>query len=513
MKHSYFFNLFFLLFCALSISAQTEIHAKVLDSTNQNPIPYATISFNTSSGVISNDVGQFQLQINKSISDQDSLFFSCLGYQSKQFAAKTFQDSLIYLKPKSIELNEVMLFNKNYTVEEIIDKAEDNLEKNYSGTFQKSKLFFRETYGSSILRKSVKINKSTIPEFNQELTDSILKDIPLNSNQYTEILGEFYKNKLETAEDTIIKLDILKASELYDKNNEMTFEAYEAKLNSIIKKHVKRDSYFKIKSGWFGSKEDIDSSFFQDNSDKQSKAFLDAEKKKEEDKKKNFLKYRKNTINSIGRSSFVSEESSLNCIYKSNRYKFELLDYSFLNDQYVYKIAFKPKRSEDYKGVLYINTNDFAVIRMDFKNVNSLKTFNLLGISLNVYKREGRFIYAKNKTNTYSLKYAEIETANKVGIDRPFKVIEKNKHVKGRRKQNELSGDVNFIATNRSKREMVVFENETITEANFNSFKEKANVKPIYLPAYDPEFWKGYNIIEPNKAIKEFKSIEEAEVN
>ncbi|MFB9051516.1 carboxypeptidase-like regulatory domain-containing protein [Formosa undariae] len=511
MKHNYLLIFVCLIFFSSPLLAQTEIHAKVLDSTNKEPISYATISYNNSTGVISNEVGQFQIHINTTITEQDSLFFSCLGYESKQFSAKAFQDSVVFLKPKSIELNEVMLFNKNYTVDEIIEKVEDNLEKNYGGTFEKSKLFFRETYGSTILKKAVKIKASTIPEFNQELTDSILRDIPLNSYQYTEILGEFYKNKLEKKEDTVIKLDILKASELYDKNNEMTFEAYENKLNAIVKKHVKRDSYFKIKSGLFGTKEDVDSSFFQDESNKKSEAYLEAEKKKEKDRKKNFLKYRKHVINSMERSSFASEESSLNFIYKSNRYDFELLDYSFLNDQYVYKIAFKPKRGEDYRGIVYINTDDFAIIRLDFKNVKSLKTFKLLGISLDVFKRKGSFIYAKNKSDNYSLKYAEIETENKAGIDRPFKIIEKNKHVKGRRKQNELSGDINFIATNYSKRELVVFEHETITESTFNSFKEEAEVTPIYLPAYDPEFWKGYNIIEPNTAIKDFKSMEPEE--
>ncbi|MBP1839215.1 carboxypeptidase-like regulatory domain-containing protein [Formosa algae] len=508
MKHHYALIFLCLIFTVPTVLAQTQIHARVLDSTNQEPIPFATISFNNTSGVISNDAGQFQLQIHSAISEQDSLFFSCLGYESKQFSAKTFQDSLVFLKPKSIELNEVMLFNKNYTVEEIIDKVEENLDKNHGGTFEKSKLFFRETYGSTILKKSIKIKASTIPEFNQALTDSILSDIPLNSYQYTEILGDLYKNKLDKKADTIVKLDILKASELYDKNNEMTFEAYEKKLNAIVKKTIKRDSYFKIKSGIFGTKQDIDSSFFQDETSEKTEAFIEAEKEKEKRKKKNFLKYRKNVINGVEKSSFASEASSLNVIYKSNRYEFELLDYSFLNDQYVYKIAFKPKRSEDYKGVLYINTEDFAVIRLDFKNVKSLKTFKLLGVWLDVYQREGSFIYAKNKSDTYSLKYAEIETANKTGIDRPFKIIEKNKHVKGRRKQNELSGDIDFIATNYSKRELVVFENETITETDFNTFKEKAEVTPIYLPEYDPEFWKGYNIIEPNKAIKAFKSIE-----
>ncbi len=29
------------------------------------------------------------------------------------------------------------------------------------------------------------------------------------------------------------------------------------------------------------------------------------------------------------------------------------------------------------------------------------------------------------------------------------------------------------------------------------------------MPNYNPEFWKGYTIIEPNKAIREFASEEE----
>ncbi|CDF80702.1 conserved hypothetical protein [Formosa agariphila KMM 3901] len=511
MKHHYFLILTCLIFCYSGAIAQTEFHARVIDSTTQDPIAFATISYNNTTGVISNDVGQFQVQINTSITEQDSLFFSCLGYESKILSAQTFQDSLVYLNPKSIELNEVMLFNKNYTVDQIIEKVEDNLEKNYSTNFEKSKLFFRETYESTILRKSIKIKESTIPEFNQELTDSILNDVPIHSSQYTEVLGELYKNRTNTDQDTITKLDILKASELYDKNNQMTFEAYEKKLNAIVKKRVKRDSYFKIKSGLFGTKTEIDSSLFQSETDQNAEAFLEAEKKKEEDKKKNFLKYRKWTANSIETNSFVNKKSYLNCIHKSNRYEFELIDYSFLNDQYVYKIEFKPKRSEDYNGILYVNTDDFAVIRIDFKNVKSLKTFKLLGVALDVYLKQGSLIYAKNDAGTYSLKYAEIEGANKTSVNRPLKIIEKNKHVSGRRKQNELSADINFIVTNRYKREMVVFENETITETDFKTFKEQADVKPIYLPAYDPEFWKGYNIIEPNQAIKAFKSIETEE--
>ena len=106
------------------------------------------------------------------------------------------------------------------------------------------------------------------------------------------------------------------------------------------------------------------------------------------------------------------------------------------------------------------------------------------------------------------LKYAETVSENTFGIDRPLKIIEKNKHVKGKRKQNEISANINFTISNREKRELVNFENTSISISEFNNFQEKANVSTTYLPAYDPNFWKGYDVIEPNKAIKSFKSIE-----
>jgi hypothetical protein len=58
----------------------------------------------------------------------------------------------------------------------------------------------------------------------------------------------------------------------------------------------------------------------------------------------------------------------------------------------------------------------------------------------------------------------------------------------------------------RNKYEVVVFDTQAISEAQFNAFTEKNDVLPQYMPKYDPDFWKGYTIMEPNMAIKEFTS-------
>ena len=95
-----------------------------------------------------------------------------------------------------------------------------------------------------------------------------------------------------------------------------------------------------------------------------------------------------------------------------------------------------------------------------------------------------------------------------VGIKRPVKIIEKNKNVKGRRKQNEVSGKVDFTVRNIEKIELIVFESNPLAENDFESFLENPEVLPTYLSAYAPAFWEGYNIIEPNEAIKTWKKIE-----
>jgi len=502
----YFYQLFLLsFFTSISTKAQESVNARLIDSISKKPVPFATISTSTNTGVISNDTGDFVLYLKNKNSDKDSLFIRCLGYETKRYLIKKITDSIITLSPKSIELDEVLVLNKNFSVEEIIDKVKENLNTNYDYSFSKSRLFYRASNYSNILKNSVQIKKSTIPEFNQKFTDSILKIMPKYADDYTEILGDFYGNRNSQ------KLDIIKASHLYEKNKEISFQDIEEKFNSIIKKHVKRDSYFKIKSGFFGTKSDIDSSFFDNKNLKESEKtqeIIKAEKKREIERKEDFLKFSKSDISKIQSNSFIFKDSKLNFLEKNNRYQFTIENYSFLNENFVCKISFKPKRKEDYNGVIYVNTDDFAILRLDYQNIKPLKNFNLLGLSYTHFLKKGTFIYAKNKNNKYVLKYADAENGNKFRIDRPLKIIEKNKNTRGRRKQNELSSDIDFIISNKRKIELVVFENHALTEIDFSNFEEKPKTKPVYLPKYDPKFWKGYNVIEPNQAIKDFKSTE-----
>lgn len=502
--------LFVVLISFLDLNGQSTFSSRVLDATTNQPIPYATVQFNSKNGVITNDNGDYSITISRVIRATDSLIISCLGYEKQSVPLLNYKNDVTLLNPKVVDLEEVLLTNKKYTIDEILEKVKAGLATNYDTDYAKRKLFYRESYYNNIDKSVVEIKKSSIPEINQQLVDSLLNDVPKTNSTHVELLGNLYG---QLAPSSNQKMDILKACRLQDEASEVNLENYEKRFNDIFKKYVKRDSYFKIKSGWFSTKEEIDSSLFGDtekaSKEKEMTDQLLADKRRKDSlRKAGFLNFRKMTIHRLENDHFVDEENDLNFLHKSNRYEFEIKDYAFMDDMFVYVISFEPKRREDYKGTMYINTEDFAVVRVDYQNVKPLRKFRLLGISLNEYLKEGTIIFHKNDNDKYSIKYIDESSGQRVGIKRPIKIIEKNKNVKGRRQQNMVKGDIDFIVTNLEKTELIVFETESLTEMAFNDFKEKANVLPEYLKKYNPEFWNGYNIIEPNQAIKEFKAID-----
>lgn len=485
-----------------------ELSGKLLDSSTLKAIPYATIQLGNHHGVISNEEGQFNLTLDTKSKSSDSLFISCMGYESLGRTIGQFKDSLIYLSPKPIALNSVIVSNKQYSADEILELVKANLNKNYNHDLTKKRLFFREYYYQHLYKSNYSDLESTIKAFNKAFLDSVIQTVPKKDARYTEVLCDFYGNFEKEKQ----KIDLIKASELYDKNSALDLEALEEKFNTIIKQNVKSDSYFKIKSGLFGTKMDADELFETEVDSSDVAALnkkLEEEKKNTEERKKNFSKYRKSTISSLMAQLFFMEDSNLNFIWKQRRYNFKLNDFTYLGSDPVYVVNFEPKGSEDYRGTLYINADDFAITRVDYENVKSVRNFKLLGVSLNQNLSKGKMIFYKGVDNKYNLRYLEKENGSLAGIKRPLKIIEKNKNVKGRRKQNQLSLDMDLAVSSTNKFEIVVFDTQNTTHTQFDAFTENNTVLPTYMPKYDPDFWKGYAIIEPNKAIKEFTSKED----
>ena len=132
-----------------------------------------------------------------------------------------------------------------------------------------------------------------------------------------------------------------------------------------------------------------------------------------------------------------------------------------------------------------------------------------MGISMSEFLGRGKMIFSKASDQKYSLRYLEEENGSRFGIRRPLKIIEKNRHVKGRNKQNELSVKLDMATVGVNKHEIIIFDTSPLSNEAYEAFTEDNKVLPTYMANYNPEFWKGHDIIEPNQAIRAFTSVEE----
>ncbi len=482
---------------ALPMTAQT-ISSKLVDAKTQKGIPYATIQYGEHKGVITNDEGLFSFTLDEGSTDLDSIYISSMGYAKKGFGLEQLQDSLVMLQPKAIELSGVYVFDRELDVDEIIEKMVERVPQNVNKAPVKQRFFLRQSEFVNINKVDFGFKKSSIEELNKELMDSIALSIPRNGHHYTESLGDLYKNNGK------YKLDIIKAADLYDKNQVGSFEELGERMQTIFTQNIKPDSYLKIKSGIFSQKVQVDSIL----SDMEKERAKEAEELQQSlDKKKNtgLVDSQRGAFKELLNELYYNEDSKLDLIEKTNRYRFTLAGYAEIEDAGVYVIDFEPKRSSaEFKGRLYINIEDFALMRLDVQNTERLRNFRLLGITYREVLYKGTMRFAQLPNGKYDLRFMDFTFGRYFAVDRPLKVIEKNKHVKGRRKQNELSLNIDFRMSPTQKWELVVFDQAVVPEDQFTNFKEDKTARATYMPTYDPEFWQGHTIMEPNQAIREF---------
>ncbi len=502
------FNVTFLLLFLSTITTAQTISSVVLDSVSKQPIPFASVHI-AKKGVITNEDGRFSLILPENWSKSDTLFISSMGYETIQKPISEFTESIIHMQPKAIELNQVVVTNKSYSGKELLELVNENLDKNYANTLSKKRVFLRDAFHQNMSKLDHTFKNSTIDEIDSKFIDSILKAVPKQYSAYYESLSDSYENTTEEPN----KLELIKASELYDKNDMLNYEQIEERFNKIIKKHVKPNSYFKIRSGILPmgkiEGEEFDT-FFESEVDSTDAEALKKEIQKnaeeEKERKANFFANRKRVINALLKEQIHHADTPYDFVVKPRKYNYEVSNLAYLGDAIVYVVNFKPKRSATYEGTLYIDAEDFAVVRTYFTNIESLKKFSLLGLKMNQYLRSGKQIYSKKEDGRYGLQYLELEQGVRVDIKRPIKIIEMNKVVKGKNKQNELSLKIDFAINAQTKREFVVFSEETISPSDFEAVIENKEILPTYMPQYDSEFWKGHNIIEPNQAIRDFKA-------
>lgn len=482
-----------LILCSsLYVQAQ-QVAGKLLDEKTNTPIPYATIAYGTNQGTISNEEGVFY--ILDTAHKIDSVEISSMGYKTVRIAVNDLENNPIYLGMEDIALGEIVLFDKALEVTEIIDKVKDNITKNYGSQPYKQTYFFRDSYTNIIKNISLDVDESTIPELDQKLMDSMVTLVPRSSAYYTEILGTLYGNYDQN------KVSIKKVADLYDPEADASFTDFSKRLEKIFKENVKGDSYLKIKSGIIGTKVDVSEVVADIDSVPDPEVARAERLKKRREHLIGSSSYRMKTLFD---ELFWKDDATIDILQKSGRYNFVISGYTISDDEVLYKIDFEPKGNADYKGTLYVNTVDYAVHKLEFQNVKQVGSLKLFGISRVKDVRRGKMIFSKHASGGYLPKYLEFESGETYGIDRPLTIIEKNKNVAGRRKQNEFDMDVSFRNAQRNKFQAVFYDASVITSAEVENLEPNKDFEIKDFKAYNAAYWSGENIIPPNEAIKAF---------
>ncbi|MEP6260094.1 MAG: carboxypeptidase-like regulatory domain-containing protein [Gillisia sp.] len=494
-----FILLLFLSFFSSRVEAQ-EFTALVMDSQSRQPVPYATVQYGINKGVITNDEGVFSFIA--SLKDSDTITVSSLGYIPYPLLVKdlkALKEKVIYVKPANIELKDVFLTNKNLSGKQIVELVKQRVKTNYNFDLSHKKIFYRESSVNNIRRFDLIVEKSTFPDLDQELMTNISQKVPKMSDSYKEVLGDLYGNYSSQ------KLQVIKAANLHNPQSTAGLTELTDKLENIIKDNVKSNSFLKIKTGLLGVK--VDAKELEKEMKEEKKTDEKTEEQKEKDKKSRLDNLKNSTTSNIKgllNSMFWNEDIPLDVFESSGKYKFEVEGYTQMENSIVYIISFQPKRGANFKGKMYVNTADYGIHRLDYQNLKPLKKFRLLGISTASDVYRGKMIFSRGENGKYETRYVEREKGESFGIDRPLTIIEKNKFVAGRRKQNELDMEIKINAGQTTKHQLVVYETAFLNDNEFKAQKTSEPFEYKTFKLYNPDYWNGYNIIEPNAAIRSF---------
>lgn len=496
--------LYFLTFVSGILTANAQqITARILDAQTQESIPYATIRIGQTD-LISNNDGYFTFS---SKNDADVMDISFIGYDSKQLSINQLKqnNNIVYLTQGSYDIGEIYVSNIRPDPNEIMKLVNENLDINYKSIDYKSTVFIR---GSNTfkpekfemkLKKATDLSKSEVKEINQEIESLITQTISTPTKSYSDKLIDVYK----TADQ--YKLEVKKAVKLMDENRSSDYDQLQKSSTELFYKVMDTTKFYRIKSGLIGSRDTI--SFSKEYNENKRNT-------KDETEKRNLNSLKSGLKNIIRQSSFDTPKSfmasNIDFIQDTDAYTYSYTDATYFGDDLVFVIEFTPKKSRaKYSGKLYVNEADYAVMRADYKLADGKKPQGinlklLLGVKISEGLNKGIVLYRKNPiTNTYYLQYSLHETEQYFYLNRPVKFIE----LTDGRGKDKISYNIKVEGRNIDKTEYLNISMQDISKSDYEAFQEK-EFKYQILKKYDPNIWKGFNIIEPLEEMKRFEVVE-----
>ena len=485
-----YFLLAIVLFLNSALLISQNIVVKVVDENTKAPIAFAAVKIDDFNGVISNEEGFFTLNTE----NLDAVTITCLGYKSKVLSIDDIiaSNNVIGLEEAISELNPVYISNKRPNADSIIARVRQRLSENYGTKLYKHEVFSRETAYIDFKDLNFDVEKAShIKKKNLELANKSLDSLARAIINSKTIHFKDFKADLYVNDSTKTKLVVHKATELLDQKNSLSFEDVQKKGQNVMLKYLDTTLTYKLKTGLFKIEDSLS---------------LKDDKTKEVQKNEYQIGNLRGGINTILEHSRFGENSMLTKILDNNLYEYSFENTSYFNDELIYVISYKPKRSRSkYTGRLFIIDDSYAIAKMDFefaegKRGEKLNLKLILGVKYVENMRRGTIIYQKKAENKYQPQYIKYEEGRYFYVSRPLKFIENSPQ------KNKTSFDFTIEGNIMTKEEILLTSSTKINPELYDDLKQEKTVPYIKLNKYDPTIWGKDRALEPLEEMKQFNA-------
>ena len=476
------------------ISSPT-IHGTVADEKTQAALPYANIyALKTGKGVISNERGGYTLDIG-GLAEGDTIRFQYVGYKTMHIpVSRLLLEPAVLMKEEIINLSETIVYGSIPDLVSIVKNVLKYKDSNYVEFTNRQHVFARDRDMANLEQMRIHFRKSTIEQPDRPMNQRPEKRIPRHMTSYNDFLGNMYYSADE--EDSIrLKIEPVRAVALKQEDMEV-FEQMNTIFESLVE-NTGEDEYWKVRSGIFGQKLDLDE---EDTTGMEIDSLKD---------------FRSNTdlyrgkIGYQRRFSTFGDEDQWEFLYKTGRYDYTLIGGTQVSGEEVYIIDFTPRGSGRYEGRMFIARETFALVRADFNYAEGKtgRDFQLLGLGYTENQFDGS-IYFEKQGDIYLLKYFSYRQGSRVSVDRSVILKKKRKRWLFDNTLKELKLGIEMVVNTQESIEYLVLGRTPISGKQFDDFTQPEKMEIIYVDQFDENLWRGYSIIEPTEQMREYRKQE-----
>ena len=400
---------------ASAVSAISDpVTGLIIDDRTRDPLPFANIIvIGIHKGTVSNAEGRFAFD-RKDIPPDDTIQFSYMGYETLRIPISEMnRKNRIRMKQASINLEEVQVSSRTITAKEIVAMAEENFMKNHPRYNLRQELFFHSYEKVPFsTTNGIKVNKSDFPGLDEENLEELLAMMPDEFIGYQDAIFNIYndgdREKLIPSEGISLEEGSMEAlgREMETRLGEMFADIQQTRQDE--------DIYYQFKSGIFRHKfkgDEVEDSLWNEYLNDTLNYTLETSEIKKQ--VQSVLKH--NTTPSGKHWEFIRERG---------KYEYIKEEVTIYNDEFVYRISFRPKKKGKFSGEIYISVDDFGIMQVDYAYPEGRedKKFSIAGFSHQVKSVSGSVIFEKRKSGYYP-KYISAYSHEAAGVDRKFSIL------------------------------------------------------------------------------------------